>query len=150
MAHKRKPPPPDPPELIAVRERMKPIDGTLVIRTPEFDKLWHLRWVNKHDNWFWRECARYGYEKVKPGEVQTPGARGDKTAGEITHGDLMLCKCPLVDWQRRQDDKELFMMAQLEGRMLGIKEAAASGQHAISVEQTLTIGEGTREKVIKV
>lgn len=136
MAQKRKKVPPDPPAVIAVRERMRPLDFTKVGRTAEFDRQWHLCWIHEKK----LDLARQrGYLPVSPGEVEAPAAWGDKTKkNQIKHVDVVLCKCSRETYDKRKAEEAEYARYQLEGRAATLREQAEAG--GIKLEQSLEIG----------
>jgi hypothetical protein len=142
MAMPRKKIPMDSPGVISARERMKPIDFSVVIPKDEDDKKrWHYAWVNI--NRTRQSIARSrGYVIVKPDEVETPNAYANTDGGSIEHGDVVLMKMPMHLHKQAVEDGAAYRKAIVRSQMEQSVEAAASVgvkvTHKIAKGQVLT------------
>lgn len=142
MAMPRKKVPMDKPGVIAARERMKPLDFSIVIpKDPDDAKRWHYAWVNV--NRTRQSIARSrGYIIVKPEEVETPNAYANTDGGNIEHGDVVLMKMPMHLRKQAEEDKKEYRKAIVRSQMEQSVEMAASVgvkvRHKIAKGQVLT------------
>jgi hypothetical protein len=137
----------DPPQVIAARERMRPVDRTkIVVEPPEINDAFDFCWVHHGENMMGL-YSTLGYKPVSkkkyPG-ITAPAAYGNKTDDFIHHADTILC---MRDKEiGRQEDRDRIFAQQYETKMRyqGNEELAAElGMKNFS--ETLTVGEPTDE-----
>jgi hypothetical protein len=138
MALPRKKVPMDKPGVIAARERMKPLDFSVVVPKDDDDmKRWHYAWVNV--NRTRQSVARSrGYITVKPEEVETPNAYANTDGGTVEHGDVVLMKMPMHLHKQAVDDSEAYRKAIVRSQMEQSVEMAASA--GVKVKHTIKRG----------
>lgn len=141
MAHQRKTIPQDPPEFIAVRARMKPMDWSKTSAPREYLDQWHLKWVNINPQRIAEQQAKKGYAFVEPKELPDVEALGDKTSkNRIVHGDLVLMKRPKEAYDKEQREDAFFHEFSMKSRMQGTQAEAESA--GIRLRQDVKIGQG--------
>ncbi len=110
MPLKRAELPPDPPEVIRTRERLRPIDHTkLIFDSPSTEQMFDFCFVCTRDS------IRAMYQSngwvpvnAKGDGVKCPGAYGDTTDNRIHVGDSILYKRPKeIGDQERADRKAM-------------------------------------------
>lgn len=139
MALRRKKVPGDPAWKIEIRERLKPVDFTIVRpKDPTWVQQWHPRWVLNSSRRLAEMYSRCGYVPVTTDEVETPHALGDRTTSHVIHGDLILCKMPKDRYEQMRATDELFQKSLLTDQWEDIQEQAEN--LGIKVSQSLKQG----------
>jgi uncharacterized protein (DUF1697 family) len=137
MARPRRKVPLDAPWKIAVRERSKPFDfSVLKPKDQDWYAKWYPMWVNKDEKRVSQMKILFNFQPVKVDEMEAPYAYGDSTTKFIHHGDLILMKCPRDEYEQRCKENRLYNETLLQSEFDRNEEVAAG--MGVKLKTTLT------------
>ncbi len=149
MAHARKKTPIDPPEVVAIRERMKPVDRTVAKATPAWLEEWEYGWFNQNDYRMAEIQTDEGggwvpISKKKDKDISFPYAVGNNTDDYWHNGDTIACKRPRAIGRQREAEKEYYNRVFIEQKVDEFKETAGrAGLRNPDKNIEFTVTEGT-------